>query len=283
MDIKIFVITHKNTEIPKIPGYASLLAGASLKKAEGCFDVRDNEGIHISERNRSFCELTGMYWIWKNSHADVVGICHYRRFFSRNGFLTDEKYYLKEKDIKKILKKRRLILPKKFSYGGSVLQGINFAPNIKDMGELYQALMACSPDYEGDYRWFLGQNHTYFHNMCIMKKDDFDAYCSWLFPILFYMEMIHDINRERSPYRKRLFGFLAERLLPVWLHHNVKPSEIAEMPTINTEESLAMRIRRWAGNYIRSLRYVLIRHTERYKERQAALEEFVYDPKGFAG
>lgn len=283
MDIRIFVITHKNTEIPKIPGFVSLLVGASLRRTEGCFDEKDNVGIHISERNRSFCELTGMYWIWKNSHADVVGICHYRRFFSRSGLLKGEKYYLREKGIEKILKKHRLIVPKKFSYGGSVLQGINFAPNIKDMRELYQALMVCTPDYEDDYRWFLGQNHTYFHNMCIMKKDDFDAYCSWLFSILFYMETIHDINTEKSPYRKRLFGFLAERLLPVWLHHNVKPSEIAEMPTINTDDSLGMRIRRWAGNYIRSFRYFMTKHTRRFRERQDALEGFVYDTKKAIG
>lgn len=108
MDIKIYVITHKTTEMPKIPGYVSLLAGASLKRAEGSFDERDNTGIHISERNRNFCELTGMYWIWKNSGADVVGVVHYRRFFSRREMLTDSKYYLREKDVARILKKYRL-------------------------------------------------------------------------------------------------------------------------------------------------------------------------------
>lgn len=277
MDIRIYVITHKSIEIPKIPGYVSLLAGASLRRVEGSFDEKDNVGIHISERNRSFCELTGLYWIWKNSDADVVGVSHYRRFFSRRELLADEKYFLREKDIAGILMKHHLIVPKKFHYGSSVLQAINYAPNIIDMKELYQAILVCAPDYESDYRWYLRQNQTYFFNMCIMKKDDFDAYCSWLFPILFYFEKLHSIDRESNRYRKRLFGFVAERLLPVWLHHNVHISEIAEMPLINTDESLIIRIRRWAGNYIREFRYRMTRYSSRVIERQRVLEKFIFE------
>lgn len=277
MDIRIYVITHKSIEIPKIPGYVSLLAGASLRRVEGSFDEKDNVGIHISERNRSFCELTGLYWIWKNSDADVVGVSHYRRFFSRRELLADEKYFLREKDIAGILMKHRLIVPKKFHYGSSVLQAINYAPNIIDMKELYQAILVCAPDYESDYRWYLRQNQTYFFNMCIMKKDDFDAYCSWLFPILFYFEKLHSIDRESNRYRKRLFGFVSERLLPVWLHHNVHISEIAEMPLINTDESLIIRIRRWAGNYIREFRYRMTRYSSRVIERQRVLEKFIFE------
>lgn len=277
MDIRIYVITHKSIEIPKIPGYVSLLAGASLRRVEGSFDEKDNVGIHISERNRSFCELTGLYWIWKNSDADVVGVSHYRRFFSRRELLADEKYFLREKDIAGILMKHRLIVPKKFHYGSSVLQAINYAPNIIDMKELYQAILVCAPDYESDYRWYLRQNQTYFFNMCIMKKDDFDAYCSWLFPILFYFEKLHSIDRESNRYRKRLFGFVAERLLPVWIHHNVHISEIAEMPLINTDESLIIRIRRWAGNYIREFRYRMTRYSSRVIERQRVLEKFIFE------
>lgn len=276
MDIRIYVITHKSTKIPKIPRYVSLLAGASLRREEGSFDEKDNTGIHISERNRSFCELTGLYWIWKNSDADVAGVSHYRRFFSRSEFLADEKYYLREKDIAGILLKHRLIVPKKFYYGTSLLQAINYAPNIKDMKELYQAIMVCAPDYEADYRWYLRQNQTYFFNMCIMKKNDFDAYCSWLFPILFYFEKLHNIDIERDWYRKRLFGFVAERMLPVWLHHNVDISEIAEMPVVNTDESLKTRIRRWAGNYIRKFRYKMTRYSSRAMERQHILENFIF-------
>ena len=56
-------------------------------------------------------------------------------------------------------------------------------------------------------------------NMFIMKKDKFDAYCAWLFDILFELENRLDI----STYNKndsRVFGFVSERLLDVWIETN---------------------------------------------------------------
>ena len=42
----------------------------------------DNTGDNISEKNQSYCELTGIYWAWKNlKNVDYIGLCHYRRYF----------------------------------------------------------------------------------------------------------------------------------------------------------------------------------------------------------
>ena len=52
-----------------------------------------------------------------------------------------------------------------------------------------------------------------------MKKKYFDEYCSWLFSILFEVEKKLNISNY-SPNDARVFGFLGERLLDVWLDAN---------------------------------------------------------------
>lgn len=53
-------------------------------------------------------------------------------------------------------------------------------------------------------------------NMFIMKKALADEYCEWLFDILFDLEKRLDITGYIEKER-RVFGFIAERLLDVWI------------------------------------------------------------------
>ena len=63
-------------------------------------------------------------------------------------------------------------------------------------------------------------------NMFIMKRKCLDAYCSWLFDILFELEKRLDIS-SYSANDKRVFGFVSERLLDVWLDANkIKSKDI---------------------------------------------------------
>lgn len=268
MDTRMYVITHKKTAIPRMPLYSSMLVGASIQNVEGMFDEKDNSGIHISEKNPNYCELTGIYWIWKNSKVDNVGICHYRRFFSSKIIFGNKKFFLKGKDIEVLLNRYSIIMPMPKRHEKTTLLSINYAPNMEDVKEMYQAVKSCCPDYIDDFIWYFNQNKSYLYNMCIMRKSDFDAYCEWLFPILSYVEEIHDMEKETDPYRKRLFGFLSERLIFVWLHHNVADREIKEMPVINTDESDLTRVRRFIGNSTRQIRYIITKNNKTNRRLQ---------------
>ena len=56
-------------------------------------------------------------------------------------------------------------------------------------------------------------------NMFVMRKRYFDRWCAFLFDVLFELEQRLDISGY-SPYDARVFGFVGERLLDVWLRTN---------------------------------------------------------------
>ena len=57
------------------------------------------------------------------------------------------------------------------------------------------------------------------YNMFYTSKRNVDLYCEWLFNILFDVEQKTDM-KGYTEYQRRLYGFLSERLLNVWLCKN---------------------------------------------------------------
>lgn len=270
MYTQMYVITHKKTKLPLIPGYKSLLVGAALNQAEDEFDFRDNTGDNISVKNRNYCELTGLYWIWKNTTDHIVGICHYRRFFVKKGYFLLRDSFLSNKDIENIMEYYDVILPEAKVLHKNTVLCINYAPNMEDMQEIQTAISVLYPEYLNDYRAYLKQNKTYLFNMCVMKRIYFDAYCNWIFDILEYVEVHHDMEKETDNYRKRLFGFLSERLIYVWVRHNISSKKIYEAKVINTDEKEADQKRHDIRNIINCASYALTGKSvsNRHKEEE---------------
>ena len=107
MNIKIGVASHKPYAMPSDGAYLPLQVGAAGKpsiRATGVLGVagacapeadfaRDDEGENISSRNAGYCELTGLYWAWRNLKADAVGLSHYRRHFrGAHGVATGDEF-----------------------------------------------------------------------------------------------------------------------------------------------------------------------------------------------
>ena len=82
--ITIIVAAHKAYPMPDMQMYLPVQVGSAISAALPY--VRDDTGRNISEKNKTFCELTGLYWGWNHLDAEYIGLCHYRRYFARRRF-----------------------------------------------------------------------------------------------------------------------------------------------------------------------------------------------------
>ncbi|MCF0231658.1 MAG: DUF4422 domain-containing protein, partial [Enterococcus sp.] len=120
MDTQIFVISHKETRMPEDSLYVPMQVGFADTDFSGY--LRDNTGDNIAQKNKNFCELTALYWIWKNCDADVKGLVHYRRLLADTEKVhaksIDQKYerLLKQETIECLLQTNDIILPKAHCY-----------------------------------------------------------------------------------------------------------------------------------------------------------------------
>lgn len=232
----IYVITHKNFDFKFMKeGYKSLQVGA-YKGHLNNIDFYDDVGSdNISRKNRNYCELTGLYWIWKNSSSNYVGISHYRRYFTFSPKFFPSKFILSEKKAIEILKNYDLILPKRGynEYEGFTAKDqFSKRHDIKVWENCVDIISLKYPEYIESVRWFEKQKIGYCFNMLISNKLLYDEYCEWLFSILFDLENNFDFNGYNDDYNKRMPGFLSERLLNIWVHYN--NLKVKEIPVFNT-------------------------------------------------
>ena len=81
--IKILVACHKaDSAIRQDDIYMPIQVGKALHPELDLGFQGDDTGDNISEKNGSYCELTAIYWAWKNlKDVDYIGLAHYRRYF----------------------------------------------------------------------------------------------------------------------------------------------------------------------------------------------------------
>lgn len=219
MNIKIIVATHKKYWMPEDSMYLPVHVGAAGKAGIGY--QRDDTGKNISDKNPNFCELTGLYWAWKNLKADYVGLAHYRRHFSSGKCFGSKKdKVINSSEMEKKLKETDILLPNPRNYWIETnYSQYAHAHHAIDLDTTRDILNEKYPQYIA--AWDASMKKTVGHrfNMFVMKYPLFSQYCEWLFDILFELENRLDI----SSYNKndsRVFGFVSERLLDVWIETN---------------------------------------------------------------
>ncbi len=223
--VKIFTITHRQYWFPKDSLYETLQVG----NGNDLGILRDNTKDNIAYKNSSYCELTGLYWIWKNnSNYDYIGLDHYRRHFTLKHIIFNKKdAVLTYNQLEKILD-NTIILPKKRHYYiETIYSQYAHAHNKRDLDITRDIISKYHKEYLESFDKQMHRRSLHICNMFIMPKKIFDEYCTWLFDILFKLEESVDTS-DYSSYNKRVVGFVAERLLDVYIEaNNLKYKEIS--------------------------------------------------------
>lgn len=246
--LKVIVAVHKPYDVLQDETYLPVQVGAAL--AEGIGFERDDQGISISEKNPLYCELTGLYWAWKNLQADELGLMHYRRYLGNPGrcvpWKTRRERIATGEELQRYLEKTPIILPKKRHYFiESREEQYIHAHGRAGIDVLRAVLKARTPAYLPAFERSMSRSSGHCFNIFIMRRDLCDAYCQWMFDTLFEVERI---MRETMPQevKPRLFGFIAERMLDCWVETN--GFACTELPVVNMEKQ------KWIGKIWRFIK-----------------------------
>lgn len=273
-DVKIYSLCYakKNFEFLNDAVITPLQVGAA-NGTEVCL-TKDNTGDNISDENFFFIENTGTYWIWKNVQgAKIKGQMQYRRPLSGVSEAVDFERLFNDFDVITCVpfhhpdhKEPTAEEPMVIS-ADTVEQGYWFSNCIDDLYVLELVIQLYHPDYYEDYvKYIKNGPDLYYSNGFIMKAEDYDRYCEFLFDCLRkYLEManIHSqqdlidhvrynmevgkyprypdrnkVPQEAIKWQCSIGGFLSERIWTLWLQHNFKPERIMKLPYIKQEEGM---------------------------------------------
>lgn len=215
---KIYVAMHKPYTVLEEPLYVPLQVGAARQNAIFC-KTCDDSGQNISEKNHSFCELTALYWMRYNSDAEVLGLVHYRRYFASKYPTHRNKWenVLGGEELETLMQSVDLVLPRKRNYIiETTFSHYAHAHHEKDLHAVRAVICEQCPRYLQAFDAVMRKRTGHRFNMFIMKREALHDYCDWLFPILFELEKRINTS-DYDEYNKRVFGFIGERLLDVWL------------------------------------------------------------------
>lgn len=246
-DIKLFVCCHQPSHVPEHPLLVPIQVGAALAEEHFSGFLHDDAGENISQKNRSYCELTAQYWARKNVDADYYGFFHYRRYLYPD--LSAKRPYIIERepslacldrlgyeDFSRLIEQYDLIIPKGENMYVPVREHYTNAPfhHRKDLALVERIIRERRPEYADAMETYLSGGVCYFGNIYIMRRAVFEDYCNWLFPILEEFDRRADLSGY-GPQELRVDGYLAERLVGVYgaFQRGAGRLRIGELPRVH--------------------------------------------------
>lgn len=241
MKICIYVMCHKNYYIPPFEFLKGLHVGKFFTKIDFSGMLNDYSKDNISHLNKSYCELTGQYWVWKNEPSDIVGFFHYRRYFNLKKQNLVRPYIVKkipdvvhlenmgynESNMNSIFSEYDIIVPMPEKIYISVYEQYITSKyhHKKDIDLVINIIKEKYPHMMNAIERYMYGDNAYYGNMYVMKWEVFDHYMQWLFSILKEYDSFKDITGYTKQ-ELRVNGYLAERLFGVYLTYLIENSHI---------------------------------------------------------
>ena len=225
-NIKILVAAHKaDPNIKNDNIFMPIHVGKALHPDIDLGFQGDDTGNNISDKNPSYCELTAIYWAWKNlKNVDIIGLAHYRRYLN-----------ITSKAIETFLSEPGMILPHRFHCRYDNYTNLVTLLTHEEAIIAIDTLLKMYPDVRPAVRKYFYQSNKYtVFNMFITDWKTFNQYCEFLFPYLEELEMrfkSHSFNRL-----KRNIGYVAEALIGVWLEY--KNVRVKYVETLDMSSSI---------------------------------------------
>jgi len=233
---KIWIIGQRQTTEPYWD--SDLYQPLQVGSGKTFLPVRDNTGDNIAELNPIYCEMTGVYWIWKNADlTDYVGICQYRRRLP----------FKDAAEVENIFKSSDVIAAEPLRVGGSLYEQYARCHCRADMELTERIIREKYPEYAKGFDAYIKRSGSLFYsNGFILRRQDFLDYCDFYFGFAAEFrkrrgwdtveKAVSDVEaemirgeRKKSRglgYQSFVLGFLSERMLTLFLLTRFGPKRI---------------------------------------------------------
>ena len=198
---------RSNYSAPTYEEYIQVGAALTEERLDN-INYLDSVGDNISEKNRQYCELTALYWIWKNTNNSFAGLAHYRRHF-----LIPDNWaeIMASNHIDVILPVPTYVSP-------------NISDNYKErhIPEDWDYLMEyLETNFREEYvvaSKVFSENLYSPCNMFIATRDVLEEMCEFIFPII--DAVVEHGGTKEDVYMNRYAGFISERLITLFFEKN---------------------------------------------------------------
>jgi hypothetical protein len=215
--------------------------------------IGDDTGDNISLQNRRYCELSAVYWIWKNykelDDLDYVGLMHYRRhfifrpdykltlwervrkFFSKNQTFAkvkrmddayEERFGLNRAAIQKAIANYDIVVSAQHGLLTSVYRFFKEEHHVTYLDATLKVLQEKYPEYGETVKECMKASSGNFGNMFIMKPAAFKEYCEFVFSITQETERLVGGAETRSAPKHAYAAYTIETLWLIWIAHQRK-------------------------------------------------------------